>query len=131
MPTYQNSSSIWIEVDGYNFAPYNTDGDTKVTTKILTHSDLTTLSNAPYYNPLLANTTVTGTNETVTHDTEITASSIRLVPLLGTITIYVNSLSNLPGISLEESMTLNNNGQIDTLYVNFSGAGEVLIQELK
>ena len=126
MPTYHNTTDTDLEVNGILFHH----GETRETNKILNHANLTKVSDEPFWNPVLAEYTVTGTDETVQQNVTLTASQIHLVPISGIIDVFINSLLNTPGIRIEESTTLENRSKIETLYITFVGNGELLIQDL-
>lgn len=101
MPTYRNTSSkpYWergIEVKQFS---------TKETEKILTESStLRRVSDAPYYNPYVSNTTLTfsGAQTKTINITNIDKSEKAIIwNILGcNINVYVNSVSNTPAIGL-------------------------------
>jgi len=128
MPTYTNTVNGIVNVDDYTFLPL----ETKLFYHYLDNSGgyLTLDSDEPYYNPILKDEVVTGTGETKEVALVSTSSSsIRLVPVSGSIKVYLNSVSNTPGMTLKESVTITNRKRITRIYLVFTGAGEVLFQE--
>ncbi len=131
MPTYTNSSSGLVQLKDILFSPnevkqlYHYLDLTEDTTGYITLS-----SHAPYWNPILSDTNVTGTDETVTVTLSThKGASIRIVYVSGTVVMYLNSTDNTPGMTIKESITLDNRGKISTLHFTFTGAGEVQVQE--
>jgi hypothetical protein len=131
MPTYTNSYNGIVQLKDITFGALET--------KILyNYIDLTAdttgyislTSHAPYWNPILSDTNVTGTGETV----EVTlstfkSSSVHITYVSGDVTVYLNSTDNTPGMTILENVTLDNRGKIYKLYVVFVGAGEIQVQE--
>jgi hypothetical protein len=131
MPTYTNSANGIIQLKDITFGAleekrlYNYLDLTEDTTGYISLT-----SHTPYYNPVIADTSITGTDETVTHNlTNIESSSIRIVYLSGSVKIYLNTLDNIPGMTIKENVTINNRGRIYRVYVEFTGYGEILLQE--
>jgi hypothetical protein len=133
MPTYVNTSNALIQLtnSGVMFSP----NEVK---RIYDYLDLTEdstgsivlSSHAPYWNPILSDNTVTGTDETKTIDlTTHNSSDVRILYVSGNVTMFLNSTNNTPGMRIRESIVLNNRGRIYRLLFTFVGAGEVQIQE--
>jgi hypothetical protein len=133
MPTYTNTSSALIQLinSGVMFGP----NEVK---EVYEYFDLTEdatgsiilSSHAPYWNPILSDSNVTGTNETKTVTlTTHEGSSVRVVYVSGNVTMFLNSTSNTPGMRIRESFILDNRGKIYRLLFTFVGAGEVQVQE--
>jgi hypothetical protein len=56
---------------------------------------------------------------------------LRLYPISGTLRIFFNSKNNLKAFTLNEPMSVPNvDGQISTVYVYFSGAGEINLKAI-
>ena len=131
MPTYTNSLNAVVQIGEVTFSP----SEVKILYNYIdlsqdTNGYITLTSDAPYYNPLLANTRISGTDETKVYTMVSTKSSnIRLVYISGSVTIYLNSTDNLPGMTILENITLENRGKISSIHVVFVGAGEIIIQE--
>ena len=131
MPTYTNSFAGIVQLGDITFGA----SEAKVLYNYIDISGDTTgyislSSHAPYYNPLLANTAVTGTSETVVHTlSTYKSSSVRIIYVSGTVNIFLNATANVPGMTIKENVTLENRGRIATIHVVFTGAGEILIQE--
>lgn len=134
MPTYQNNTSDHITVDNITFEPNGLSGDTKQTKKILNDSRLTEISATPYYNPYVADTTITlgASGATNTYNAETTSQYIRVTPITGAgnITFYINNIANTPAITVVETTTIENKGKIDTLIFEALGACSFLVQEI-
>lgn len=131
MPTYTNSTSSVITVDDVTFGP----NEVKQLYNYISLSQdvngyISLTDDAPYYNPILADTSVTGTDETVVHILSThKSSSIRIVYISGTVKIYLNSTDNTPGMTIKENVTIQNKSRISSVHIVFTGAGEILIQE--
>ena len=131
MPTYTNSFAGIVQVGDTTFGP----SEVKVMYQYMDITGDTTgyislSSDSPYYNPILANTSVTGTDETVivTLNT-FESSSVRIIYISGTVNIYLNDTANTPAMTILENITLDNRRKIRIIHVVFTGAGEILIQE--
>ena len=131
MPTYTNSQAGLVQVGDITFGP----SEVKVLYQYIDITGDTTgyislTSHAPYYNPILANTAVTGTDETVVHTLNTyKSSSVRIIYVSGTVNIYLNATANTPAMTIKENITIENRGRILSIHVVFTGAGEILIQE--
>ena len=127
MPTYQNPTSGFITSEGVMFEPYQT----LVIDKYLTDQNLTLLSDTPYYNPYLADSTISVS--TTADYTYIIANpgcgSVKINLISGTCKFYINSKSNLP-INLTEIIKLLNQNRIKTLIFTASATSNVNIKEL-
>ena len=76
------------------------------------------------------NVTVSGSTDSVSIDPSCT--TIRLYPVSGDATIYINSTGNSPGIKLYEPVSLENvEGQITDIYVYSAGDATVNIKQVK
>lgn len=138
MPTYRNESSetVWV-LDYTNnqvkFAP----GEEKETLKILDDANLTKINDEPYYNTLIDENTLTLATSATSASLNIDPSSsyIRIIPitsniLLSSIKIFINDWNNIPGITVNELITLTNRGKIEKLYFS-NGPGTICIKEIK
>jgi hypothetical protein len=133
MPTYTNNSGSLIQLinSGVMFRPNEIKElyDYLDLTEDPTGS-ITLTSHAPYWNPILSDNNVTGTDENKTIDLSThDASSVRVIYISGDVTMFLNSLSNTPGMRIRENITLDNRGKIYRLLFTFVGAGEVQVQE--
>lgn len=125
MPTYTNTTSNSLTVSGVYFKG----NETKTSLLILDHPDLTRDSDAPYYSPFGTTYTVTGTDTTVIQAVTVSSEYLRLIPKSGTITVYINTIAG-DSIEVDNTMVIQNNGRIEQLHVQFTGAGELFIQEV-
>jgi len=126
MPTYHNTTNDDLYVDGILFHR----GETRELNRYLDSSDLTLVSEEPFYNPVLEEYLITGTDETVEQEVTLGASFIRFTPISGIIDVFLNNILNTPGIRVEESMTLENRNKIIRIHVTFVGNGELLVHDL-
>jgi len=125
MPTYRNDTANDVLVYSHNgrevrFLPFQT----LETLYIISHASITKTSDLPYFNPLIAATTITVAvgGPVQTYVTSLATSNIQLTPTAGTPRIYINSQSNLPPMVLLDATTLENRGKIQTLYIDNAGS---------
>lgn len=119
MPTYRNDTNSAITVtDPMGGTVSFTAGETKTSKFILTDIRITQTLPTPYYNPLHDDVDITlAIGASTTYTTVVTSRYLRLVPISGTIKVFINSLSNTPGITLLEPTTIINRGKISSLYI--------------
>jgi len=130
MPTYTNTSSSSVSIGDTKFDP----NETKVMYNYIdlaldVGGNITLDSHSPHWNPVIGNTSIVGTNETVIHTCNLDASYIRIIYVSGTVNVYINATDNTPAITIKESITLKAQKKILYLHFVFSGTGEVLVQE--
>lgn len=121
MPTYINNTSASVQAEGTN---YVNPGDTYSTIKMLSNTDLTLLSETPYYNPLLGAETITveASGAAQSYSVSLDSKVIRLTPISGTPRVYINNQNNTPALTVTESISLENSGKINLIYVDNAGS---------
>lgn len=140
MPTYKNNTLIPItetikNENGTNLNIRIEPGETKETEYILSNVNLTTISEEPYYNPLINDIQVI-TSEGVDDDQTITLSSnIKEVLILNqesiTATVFLQSLLNEPGIKIYPGTQriIKVGGRFNQLVIQFSDAGTIYLEK--
>ena len=118
MPTYRNNTTGAITVtDPMGGTVSFAASETKTSKFILTDTRITQTLPTPYYNPLHDDIDITlGISTSTTYTTETASRYIRLIPIVGTIKVFINTVSNTPGITLLEPTTIINRGKISALY---------------
>jgi hypothetical protein len=141
MPVYKNETAEIIveEVESSDGQRHNikiNPGETKTTEYVLTNGDLTEVTAAPYYNPLMTTHTVTSTG--VGDDKTIQISrETKLVSIFNSTSIQVNaflrSTSNLPGLPIfantQREITVGCN--VDQIVFQFAAAATIYVEERK
>jgi hypothetical protein len=142
MPVYKNNTEERItetvkDTNGTSISFAINSGETLETTYILTDSDLTLISEAPYYNPLQAaihevTSTGVGNNQTVSINRN--TKTISVFNSSGVIVdIYLRSLSNTPPLksypNTERLISVGSN--VNQLICVFPSAATIYIEERK
>ena len=130
MPTYTNSLNAVVQIGEVTFSPL----EVKTLYNYIdlsqdTNGYISLTSDAPYYNPILNSTLVSGTDEDVEVDVDIKSSSLRVIYTSGTMTLFLNSTDNIPGMLFKESITLDNRRKISKLIFRCTGASVATVQE--
>jgi hypothetical protein len=141
MPIYKNETgNIIVESvessDGHRFNVKIVPGETYRTEYVLTDSNLTEVSEAPYYNPLMAIHTVLSTG--VGDDQTIQISrETKLVSIFNNssalVNVFLRSLSNLPGLpafaNTQREISVGCN--VDQIIFQFSESATIYVEERK
>ena len=119
MPTYRNDTNEEIFVTAVNGARIGFKGGQTLTSPyILSDANITRTSDAPYYKIALDDHTITLSTiiSKATYTANLNSNDIRVVVISGAVEMYINSYDNLPAIRIVESLTIKNDGRIQTLY---------------
>jgi hypothetical protein len=141
MPVYKNETDEMIveEVessDGQRFKVKIAPGETKTTEYVLTDSGLTTVSETPYYNPLMTTHSVSSTG--VGDDQTIQISrETKLVSIFNASSVQVNaflrSTDNLPGLPVfgntQRDISIGCN--VDQIVFQFAASATIYVEERK
>lgn len=94
MPTYKNNGDSRVFINNYSIEPE----ETKYVPYYSSHSDLELISEVPYYNPVVARTTITFSEaETQTHELDDDTKSIMISDVSGiTVDVYIQDETNTP-----------------------------------
>lgn len=141
MPVYKNETDEIIveEVEsseGQRFNVKINPGETKTTEYILTDGNLTEVTAAPYYNPLMTTHTVTSTG--VGDDQTINISrETKLVSIFNNsnvqVTAFLRSTSNLPGLPVfaNTQREISVGCNVDQIVLQFASSATVYVEERK
>ena len=119
MPTYKNSFNYAVSVidDIGNTVVFNAN-ETKEYYTIISDLRILKISDMPFYNPMVTEEFISlAPSASIEYTCDLSSKSIKCIPLSGQVTIFINSLDNLPGIILVDEIILLNNSKIQTLYL--------------
>ena len=141
MPVYKNETEEIIveEVessDGQRFNVKINPGETKTTEFVLTNANLTEVTAAPYYNPLMTTHSVSSTG--VGNDQTIQISrETKLVSIFNATTVQVNaflrSTDNLPGLPVfgNTQRDISVGCNVDQIVFQFAASATIYVEERK
>ena len=139
MPVYKNETdhkiSEKIEISfGQTLTITFDPGETKITQYVLTHGDLTLITAAPYYNPIVAAEAVssTGVSDDKTIDINFDAHILSIYnPSAVLVTCFLEAEENTPGLPIypgtERLIDLNHN--CSQIILVFADAATVYVEQ--
>lgn len=142
MPTYTNNTSArvdasFVNADGIKIHMTFEAGETKQTGYKITHADLTTDAETPYFNPQsVAPQTVvsTGAGDPKTIDIDLNTRKLVIWNANDAlITLFFEATANTPGMLIypQSSKEIALNHNCDQIVLQFSAAATIYTEELK
>lgn len=141
MPVYKNETANVItenveDTDGKRRTIKFEPNEQKTTDFVLLDSNLTEVSAAPYFNPLMRTQTATSTGVADDQTVQINRETKKIVIYNSSsaeVTCFLRALANTPGLPVPSNSIreINVGCNVDQIVLQFTASGSVLVEERK